>query len=359
MNDSLLTDVTTPRPSAQEERNARLVYFGIVALTAIGLFASAALLVDYIRPLPLFCSETGGCGQLRQSAYAHIGPLKTPTVGVIGYLTLASLTLARGPVARFFHLVAASFGACAGVYYLSLQIKLATFCVYCMGVDLSSIAMLGLVLMRVRLESDGFGRKGSAAVGALFAAALCAPFVPHALVKTPVPDVIAQEMKKTPPGQVTVVDFIDFECPYCRQTAADFEPTLEKYRGKVRLVRKQVPLVNKHPHALTAAHAACCAESMGQGDAMADKLISMPPTDLTDDGCAAAAKSLGLDEAAFRECMTSPTTQAQIDADGAEFKAAKGHALPTIWIGSHKIEGAEGPEALRKALEKAIDEVGG
>jgi predicted DsbA family dithiol-disulfide isomerase/uncharacterized membrane protein len=359
MNDSLLTDGTTPALSAREERNARLVYVGLVALTTLGLFASAALLVDYIRPLPLFCSESGGCGQLRQSAYAHIGPLKTPMVGVIGYLTLASLTLARGPVARFLHLVAASFGACAGVYYLSLQFKLSTFCVYCMCVDLSSIALLGLVLLRVRLESDGFGRRGSAAVGALFAAALVIPFVPHALIKTPVPEVIAQEMKKTPPGQVTVVDFIDFECPYCRQTWTDFEPVLEKYRGKVRVVRKQVPLVTKHPHALTAARAACCAESMGQGDAMAARLISMPPDDLTEDGCAAAAQSLGLDEPAFRACMSSPTTQAQIDADGAEFKAAHGHALPTLWIGSQKIEGAEGPEALQKAMEKALEEVGG
>ncbi len=364
MDDRQLTAATS------DAKSARLVYVGLVALVAIGLAASTALLIDYMRPLPLFCSEAGGCGQLRQSQFAQFGPIKTPVIGVVGFLVLASLTLARGPIARFLHLVVASMGALVGGMFLFLQVKLSTFCVYCMFADLSVILTLGLVLMRVRLEADGFSasrgapnearaRRETLIVGSIFATAIMLPFIPHFIVKTPVPAVIADEMRKTPPGQVTVVDFIDFECPFCRQTAVDFEPTLAKYRGKVRLVRKQVPLVNKHPHALVAARAACCAEQMGLGDEMAARLVSMPPDDLTEDGCASAARGLGLDEGAFRSCMRAATTQAQIDADQADFKAAKGHALPTIWIGTHQIVGAAGPDELREAMEKAIKEVGG
>jgi hypothetical protein len=56
--------------------------------------------------------------------------------------------------------------------------------------------------------------------------------------------------------------------------------------------------------------------------------------------------------------MADPSTQKKIDADGADFRAAKGHALPTIWIGGEVIEGAQGPEKLQKAMDKAISELG-
>jgi protein-disulfide isomerase/uncharacterized membrane protein len=349
-----------PRLSPDDARTLRLVYGVLVVLTTVGLAASAALLVDYLRPMPLFCSESGGCGQLRQSAYAHIGSIPMPAFGVAGYLVMGALLLARGDVARLLHLVAASLGAFVAALLLYLQVRLSTYCAYCMTVDLTSIALFGVVLMRVKLEADGpKDSKMAFGVAGLFIAAVGVPFVSNALIKTPVPEVIAKEIAQTPPGQVTVVDFIDFECPYCRETAADFQPILDQYRGKVRVVRKQMPLFPKHPHSLVAAQAACCAEQMGKGDEMADKLISMPVPDLTEDGCASAAVGLGLDDGAFRTCMRSPATQKQIDADAAEFKAAHGHALPTIWIGKQKIEGAEGAEALRKAMEKAIAEVGG
>jgi uncharacterized membrane protein/predicted DsbA family dithiol-disulfide isomerase len=342
-----------------EARTQRLVYVAIVVLTALGLAASTALLVDYLRPMPLFCSETGGCAQLRASSYSHILGLPTPVFGVAGYTVLAVFTLLRGDTARFLHLVTATFGALAAAYFLYLQVSLSTFCGYCMTVDITSIVLLSLVLMRVRTEADGFSARGSVGIGGVFSCAIAVPLLSHALVRTQVPEVIAAEMQKTPPGQVTIVDFVDFECPYCRQTAADLEPTLQKYRGKFRLVRKQMPLTRIHPHAATAARAACCGETFGKGDEMAAKLISVPPDQLDDDGCSKIASSLGIDDQAFKACMVDPRTQQKIESDQAEFKAAKGHALPTIWINDEVIEGAQGPEKLQKAMDKAISDLGG
>jgi len=227
-----------------------------------------------------------------------------------------------------------------------------------MTVDVTSIVLLSLVLMRVRTEADGPAAKGSLAIGAMFAAAIGVPFLSHALVKTHVPDVIAQEITKTPPGQVTIVDFVDFECPFCRQTATDFEPVLAKYPGRYRLVRKQMPLARIHPHAAVAARAACCGETFRKGDEMAAKLFSAPVTELDEEGCAKIAQSLNIDADAFKACMADPSTQKKIDADAADFKAAQGHALPTIWIGGEVIEGAQGQEKLQKAMDKAISELG-
>jgi protein-disulfide isomerase len=208
--------------------------------------------------------------------------------------------------------------------------------------------------MRVRTEADSHSWRASAGVFGVFALSAAVPILAGVLIHPRVPELVAQEMKKTPPGQVTNVDFVDFECPYCRQTAADFAPTLAKYRGKFRFVRKEMPLTKIHTHALAAAHAECCAESMGVGDAMADELMTAPVEDLTDDGCAAIAANLGLNEAAFRACTSDPKTQERIDADETDFKAVHGHGLPLIWIDEQLIDGAEGPDRLREAMDKAF-----
>jgi predicted DsbA family dithiol-disulfide isomerase len=119
------------------------------------------------------------------------------------------------------------------------------------------------------------------------------------------------------------------------------------------VVRKNVPL-KQHPHALDAARAACCGEQMGKGEAMADALFSAPVDELTPEGCAKLAASLGLDENAFKRCTSDPATDARIHADQATFKAAQGHALPTLWIDEEKIEGMPQDDTLEKTLERAI-----
>src|SRR5260221_12336915 len=81
-------ELTTNASDEREERTQQLVYGAIVALTALGLAASAALLVDYLRPMPLFCSESGGCAQLRASQYLHNLRLPAPVFGVGGFFLL-------------------------------------------------------------------------------------------------------------------------------------------------------------------------------------------------------------------------------------------------------------------------------
>ena len=117
----------------------------------------------------------------------------------------------------------------------------------------------------------------------LVAAALLPIVVGWRLAGRP-PPAIRAEMARTPPGQVTVVDFVDFECPFCRMTNAALQPLLDAHQDRLRVVRRQVPL-RMHPHALDAARAACCGERLGRGDAMASALFSAPVESLTREGC--------------------------------------------------------------------------
>jgi len=166
-----------------------------------------------------------------------------------------------------------------------------------------------------------------------------------------VPDAISSEIRKTPPGKITVVDFVDFECPYCRMTHEEFSPVLGEYASRIRVVRKQVPLP-MHPHSMTAARAACCGEQMGKGDAMADALFRSE--DLTPAGCEKLAVSLSLDLPTFRSCVQDPKTDERIHKETADFRATHGHGLPTIWINEQKLEGAQDREKLQGVMNHAL-----
>jgi protein-disulfide isomerase len=168
-----------------------------------------------------------------------------------------------------------------------------------------------------------------------------------------VPPVIAEEMRATPRGQITLVDFVDFECPYCRATHAELAPLLAQRKDKVRVARKHVPL-RMHPHAMDAARAGCCAELLGKGDEVADALFKADPSDLTPEGCERIAQQAGLDVGRFRACTQDPATDARIKRDGETFRAAKGHGLPTIFIDGTRLDGAQDRETLQATLDAAI-----
>ena len=175
-----------------------------------------------------------------------------------------------------------------------------------------------------------------------------------------VPDVIAQELDATPPGTVTVVDFVDFECPFCRALQAQLGPKLAAQGDKIRVVRKLVPLTRIHPHALAAAKAACCGAQLGQGDAMAEALFATKVEDLTADGCTKVAASLGLPLDAYRACVASPETDAKLAKDRETFDraAVKGDGLPLLWIGTHKLMGAQDDSTLSRVIQQAVAGIG-
>ncbi len=332
---------------------------------AAGLCASAILLVDYLKPGPVFCDPDGGCARLKETAYAAWLGVPTPAYGVAGFLAIALLAMQRGAIARGFLALAATCAAVVGALLLSVQAGAHTWCPFCCVADVSSLLACAAAWWRATKEWEPPGAYSmrSAALVASVAPALVALSVgvvkaPRPAAASGVPRCIASELASGPPGKVTVVDFVDFECPFCRMAHAALSPVLAAHKDKVRLVRKQVPLERIHPHALDAARAACCGEQLGKGDEMADALFRAAPDQLTPDGCAKLAASLGLDPGTFRQCVQDPKTDARIQADQAAFKEAHGVGLPTLWIGDQKIEGAQPGDAFEKAIARAIEKRG-
>jgi uncharacterized membrane protein/predicted DsbA family dithiol-disulfide isomerase len=337
---------------------------GVIALlVSLGpvlaaLVASAALAFDYLQPAPVFCSEAGGCEAVRQTAFAAVLGVPTPVVGLAGFLVLGVTVLLPGRRARVAQAGLGVLAALAGALLFAAQWALGHFCPYCCVVDASAIAS-GFVGVW-RLVGDAGAPPPRSLVYAGAGAILGAFFVPLGVgwwLGARVPGAIVAEQERTPAGQVTVVDFVDFECPFCRMTHAALEPILEAHSGRVRLVRKQVPL-RMHPHALDAARAACCAERLGKGDAMANALFSAPVEDLTPEGCEKIALSVGLFSEPYRACIADPKTDKRIEADRATFKAARGYALPTIWVGARQLIGAQSGPELEGAIGAALAATG-
>jgi predicted DsbA family dithiol-disulfide isomerase len=110
-----------------------------------------------------------------------------------------------------------------------------------------------------------------------------------------------------------------------------------------------------HPHAMTAALAWCCADAQGKGDAMAKALFAAPVDKLTPEGCEQIAVEVGCELEAYRKALADPATLERIKHDAADAKAAGVQGLPTIFIGTQGMGGADYDQAaLAAAITRAI-----
>ena len=334
-----------------------LPFWLVIALCAAALAASAVLLVDYVRPAPVFCDPEGGCGIVRRTIFAYPLGIPTPLLGIGGFLAIGLAQLLPGRRARVAQASLAAFGAIVAAGLLALQASMKALCPYCAVADVSALLLFGLSVARALRGWDPPSsrphRAGALAgillaVGAPILVGMTKKAIPDAL-----PAVIADEMRRTPRDKVTVVDFVDFECPFCRMTHVQLAPLLAERKEKVRVLRKHVPL-RMHAHAMDAARAACCGELLGKGEEMAEALFTTPAEELTPEGCEALALKNGLDATRFRECLKDPSIDARIRADGDTFRAARGHGLPTIYVDGTKLEGAQERAVLQATLDGAI-----
>jgi protein-disulfide isomerase/uncharacterized membrane protein len=328
-----------------------------LVLAAAALVASAILLVDYVRPAPVFCDAGGGCGRVKATIFARPFGVPLPAIGLIGMLGVGLASLVPGRGARIAQAALATAGGLVALLLFGVQARLGVLCPFCAIVDGSALALAVLSIVRWRKQWEPpSGRVIPAIAAAGLVASVGVPFAVGfqlRVIPSDVPQAIADEMKASGRGKVTVVDFVDFECPFCRMTHSELAPVLAKHKDKVRVARKHVPL-RMHPHALDAAKAGCCGETMGKGEEMADALFTAPPEQLTPEGCEALAKAHGLDVEKFRACVKDPATTARIEKDKETFHAVKGHGLPTIWIDGTRLDGAQDRETLESTLDAAI-----
>jgi protein-disulfide isomerase len=137
-------------------------------------------------------------------------------------------------------------------------------------------------------------------------------------------------------AKVVIVEFSDYQCPFCSQAEPLVDSVLEAYPKDVRRVYKQFPLTTIHPNALPASKAAVAAGKQGKFWEMHKKLFDHNK-ELSVDNYKTWAKELGLDVAKFETDMNSPEVQAAIDKDVADARAADVTGTPSIFVNGKRL----------------------
>jgi protein-disulfide isomerase len=152
---------------------------------------------------------------------------------------------------------------------------------------------------------------------------------------------------------ITLVEFADFQCPYCRQWEQQtYQPLLQAYPGKIRFVYRDFPLTSIHPNAMPAAEAAQCANEQGKFWDFHDKLFG--GQDLSDDIYKQYAQELGLDVTKFSDCLTNHTYASKIQQD-SDFATNLGiNSTPTFFINGLAIIGAQPLTAFTSVIDKEL-----
>lgn len=138
---------------------------------------------------------------------------------------------------------------------------------------------------------------------------------------------------------VTIIEFGDFQCPYCRHAEPTVEQLLKRYKGKVRFVYRHFPLETIHPLAMGAAKAAVCAQDQGHFWEYHDRLFAQG-ADLKPEGLESTAKDLGLDMAKWKACLDAKSTQEKIETDVKDGRAAGVSGTPAFFINGIPLRGA-------------------
>jgi protein-disulfide isomerase len=151
---------------------------------------------------------------------------------------------------------------------------------------------------------------------------------------------------------VTIVEWSDYECPYCKQAQEVLQRLRAEFPDTVRLVFKDFPL-RSHPQALPAALAARCAGAQGRYWEYHDLLFVAQP-DFARDQLIVYARRLGLDAGTFTDCLDSGRFREAVLADQREGRAAGVRATPTFFINQRKVEGVLPLEEFRAAIQQAL-----
>lgn len=159
---------------------------------------------------------------------------------------------------------------------------------------------------------------------------------------------------KGPAGApVTVIEFFDYNCPFCQKGAEVSDKILAAYPGKVRIVSKQLPLP-MHPNAAKAAEALLCAHEQGKFWPLRQELFGASWGKQTSEDLKAASKKAGLDASKFNACLDSSKMRPAVEEDVRVATALGRTGTPTFFINGTPVVGAQPFESFKKVIDEKL-----
>jgi protein-disulfide isomerase len=152
---------------------------------------------------------------------------------------------------------------------------------------------------------------------------------------------------------VTIVQFVDYQCPFCHRAQSTIDQILSRYPGKVQLVHRDFPL-DGHPQAMPAARASRCAGEQGKfWDYHRSLMTVKGPMDDAD--LKSRAAGLKLDPAAFSSCLASDRFDSTIRAAFDEGTRAGVNSTPSYFVNGRMMTGALPFEEFREVVDSELE----
>jgi protein-disulfide isomerase len=338
-------------------------------------------------------SQAMNCDAVAASTYADFAagmPLSSFAAGWFLALFVIAL-IARNPFwrreAMRVALVITGLSVAFSLYYLWVMMGvLHTLCLFCLVTDAINLAALGIVLS---LKPEGFAAHpldrakwkpmlGLTAVSLLVAvlglrALDSSASMPAATVQEMAASTLSSPVLPINAGAnfpsigaanapVTIVEFSDFQCPFCRIGAFVMNSVVAQHPGQVRVVFRNFPLDNTcnrimerplHLYSCDAAKHVICANQQGKFEAVYENLFenqaSFGPGRID-----ALTQETGADMQKMAACLSTPETASAVSRDIEEGITLGINGTPTFFINGHKVEGYVPPP---KVWNRMIDEL--
>ncbi len=154
-------------------------------------------------------------------------------------------------------------------------------------------------------------------------------------------------------AKITIVEFADFECPYCAASVYPIRQVLAAYPNDVRLVFRHFPIASAHPLAETLANASLCAHDQGYFWPLHDRLYQEQES-LSYERLLSLARSVGIDVNRMETCMNSGQFADALRQDFTDAVALGSRGTPTWMVNGQKIEGALPFEAWQRIIDSLL-----
>jgi len=152
---------------------------------------------------------------------------------------------------------------------------------------------------------------------------------------------------------VTIVEFSDFHCPFCKRVVPTLKQLESKYGDRVKLVFRDFPIESLHPEVSKAHEAARCADEQGKFWAYHDKLFA-GPANSSPELFHRFAKEVGLEPVAFETCLSSGKHEAAIKKDIEEGQRLGVGGTPAFFINGRLLSGAQPLEAFARVIDEEL-----
>lgn len=154
-------------------------------------------------------------------------------------------------------------------------------------------------------------------------------------------------------AKVTLVEYSDFQCPYCSRVKTTLDQLLTDYKGKVRLIFRHFPLTSMHANAQKAAEASECAGEQGKFWEMHDKLFENQ-SDLSVDNYKKWAKELGLNSSKFDSCLDTGKFADKVKNGVTEGSNYGVQGTPATFVNGVLVSGAVPIEDFKSIIDPLL-----